>query len=100
MHPVQYTVLDYAYRADYSCTVTMHVQKIQKIAPLPIVSTSVVPHSRTAVLVEPQQMLISAAPAAAADDDSQADRRPPPPAAGRDCKVTSNIEVTSSTVTD
>ena len=30
MHPVQYTVLDYAYRADYSCTVTMHVQKIQK----------------------------------------------------------------------
>eukprot|EP01048_Picozoa_sp_COSAG05_P004955 COSAG05_NODE_282_length_12257_cov_5.818077_2_plen_61_part_00 len=28
--------------SDYSCTVTMHVQKIQKIATLPIVSTSVV----------------------------------------------------------
>ena len=28
--------------SDYSCTVTMHVQKIQKIAPLPLVSTSVV----------------------------------------------------------
>ena len=28
-------------KSDYSCTVTMHVQKIQKIAPLPIVSTSV-----------------------------------------------------------
>ena len=27
--------------SDYSCTVTMHVQKIQKIATLPIVSTSV-----------------------------------------------------------
>ena len=27
--------------SDYSCTVTMHVQKIQKIAPSPIVSTSV-----------------------------------------------------------
>ena len=32
MHPVQYTVLDYAYRADYSCTFTMHVQKKIKLA--------------------------------------------------------------------
>ena len=32
--------------SDYSCTVTMHVQKIQKIAPSPIVSTSV-PQSTT-----------------------------------------------------
>ena len=34
--------------SDYSCTVTMHVQKIQKIATLPIVSTSVA--SSTTVL--------------------------------------------------
>ena len=33
--------------SDYSCTVTMHVQKIQKIATLPIVSTSVATVARS-----------------------------------------------------